>query len=72
MEILGSWVVVAVRVATSPRTSRGLTGRASARLNVELSSLWLSLNPELFGPGKVDEQIRNFKSSVVLNVSYKN
>lgn len=72
MGILGSWVVVAVRVATSPRTSRGSTGRVSARLNVELSSPWLSLNLELCGPGKVDEQVSKYKSSVVLNLSYMN
>lgn len=55
MEILGSWVVVAARAAIFPRTSRGSTGRECARLNVEHSSLWPSLNLELFGLGEMDE-----------------
>lgn len=54
-EILGSWVGEAVRAATSPRTSRGSTGRVSAKLNVEHSSPWLLLNLESCGPGKMDE-----------------
>lgn len=55
MEILGSWVVGAARAAIFPRTSRDSTGRECARLNVEHSSLWHSLNLELFGPGEMDE-----------------
>lgn len=52
MGILGSWVVEAVRAVTSPRTSRGSTGRGSARSSVGLSSLWLLLSLESCGPGR--------------------
>lgn len=52
MGILGSWVVEAARAVTSPRTSRGSTGRGSARSSAGLSSLWLLRSLELCGPGK--------------------
>lgn len=54
MGTLGSWVVEEAKAATYHRTSKGSTGRASARLSVEHSSPWLSLNLEWCGPGEMN------------------
>lgn len=42
------------KAAMYHRTSKGSTGRASARLSVEHSFPWLSLNLEWCGPGEMN------------------